>query len=83
MASGAQQARSASGGTIDIGALESGAAAAPTRVNGSQPLIPPHAQTAVSPPQSSSQPPRPVRGEQAKPAWRQTPARRYRRSMVD
>lgn len=88
MGIGAQKARTALGGTIDIGALEefeSTGGSTPIRVNGSQPMIPPRGQApAASPTQSSPQAPVPVvRASPARPTvWRQTPEKRYRRSLV-
>jgi parallel beta helix pectate lyase-like protein len=85
MAIGGQKARQPVGGIIDIGALEQfeSTGGTPIRVNGSQPLIPPRGQ-AAGVPQSSSQPQAAaVETQYAKPTWRDSPARRYRRSVVD
>ena len=85
MAIGAQRARTALAGVIDIGALEQfeSSGSTPIRVNGSQPLIPPAGrQTAAPAAQSSPQPQAAAGTDQGKPVGRQTPARRYRRSAV-
>ena len=87
MAIGDAHARLLHAGRIDIGALEQfdiDDFAEPIRVNGSQPLIRPRGQSTSPAPQSSPALPVPVGqpGKQKKPAWRRSPAARYRRSVV-